>query len=252
VVIDTAVIAVAGSGIRMKPYSESTPKELLDVGGKPILDYVVKEAIDSGVSNLVFITNEKKQAIDRYIESLDISNICIRSIRQKEDLPGFGGAVLSVKHEVNGPFMLLTGDSIFLSDKDTGLLKMSQDYERYEKSVVGLSVVSWTKAPLYGVVYGEQISSELMAVDKMIEKPKSLLEGNVLAMNGRYVLDKKFFDVAGIIPGVNNEIQITDVLKELELLGRIIEDKWLDTGTIEGWRNAQRMMAKFNDPIPKN
>ena len=248
-VIETALIPVAGEGKRMKPYSNTTSKELLDVAGKPVINYIIDEAIRSGAKNLIFVISEKKYELNQHLSSIRYDDVEINFVIQKKDMQGFGGAILSAEHLIDSPFMLLTGDSIFLDKGMTMLSIMSKKYEWCKRCIVGLSKKTKEEAYKYGVVRGKMYTKQMLEIVEMIEKPREITDSEAIIMNGRYILDQRFFENIPEPKEKNNEIQITDILQNMTVCGMLSDDIWLDTGYIEGWKYAQKTISGLNEMV---
>lgn len=233
--IKKAIIPAAGLGTRFLPATKAQPKEMLPIVDKPTIQYIVEEAIASGIEDIIIVTGRYKRAIedhfDRSVElefSLQekqkltlleivesISNMVdIHYIRQKEPL-GLGHAVYCARKFIgNDPFAVLLGDDIV--DSEVPALKQMIDvYERERKSVIGVQRIDPADAHKYGIVTpGEQTGSETQVVD-LVEKPQTAPPSN-LAVMGRYILEPEVFDyLAQTQPGAAGEIQLTDALRGL-------------------------------------
>ncbi|MBB6022359.1 UTP--glucose-1-phosphate uridylyltransferase [Paenibacillus sp. JGP012] len=229
--IKKAIIPAAGLGTRFLPATKAQPKEMLPIVDKPTIQYIVEEAIASGIEDIMIVTGRNKRAIedhfDRSVELelalqkkaelleivQEISKMAdIHYIRQKEPL-GLGHAVLCARKFVgNEPFAVLLGDDII--DSEVPCLKqLIRVYEQEHKSVVGVQQVDWNETHKYGIIEpGAQKSNQSEVLD-LIEKPKLQAPSNIAIM-GRYILDPQVFTyLEHILPGANGEIQLTDALR---------------------------------------
>ena len=232
--IKKAVIPAAGFGTRFLPATKSQPKEMLPVVDKPTIQYVVEEAVESGITDILMVIGRGKRAIEEHFdrsfelelqleekekfdELLDIRRISrmadIHFIWQKE-LNGLGDAVRYARSHVGDqPFAVLLGDTIMESDQKPVLQQLIDTHDIYGGSVVALEEVPDEKVSRYGVMDGEEISKGVFKVNTFIEKPSLEKAPSNLVIASRYILDSKIFDcLDNVFPGVNNEIQLTDAL----------------------------------------
>ncbi len=233
--VKKAVIPAAGLGTRVLPASKSMPKEMLTIVDKPAIQYIVEEAVNSGIEDILIVTSRGKTVIedhfDRSVELeskllnsdkkevyQDIRNISemanIYYVRQKE-MKGLGHAVYCAKSFVgDSPFAVLYGDDIVINNGgDPACLQLCNAYERYGKSVVGIKEVSDEQILSYSSLKVEKLEGKLYKVLDMIEKPtpdKILSNFSIL---GRCVLDRNIFKLLENLPaGKNSEIQLTDAM----------------------------------------
>ena len=252
--IRKAVIPAAGLGTRFLPATKSMPKEMLPIIDKPVIQFVVEEAIASGIDDIIIITGRGKRAIEDYFDTSpeiehhlfqnkkyellrkvkDISSLAdIHYIRQKEPL-GLGDAILKAeKHIGNEPFAVLLGDDIIVNKK-SAMEQLIECYENADISVIGLEEVPLEMVSKYGIVEVEQ-QGDLFLVKNLIEKPDKEKAPSNLAVIGRYVLTPEIFDcIKEVNPGYNGEIQLTDALKllleEQKIYAKKIEGKRYDIG----------------------
>lgn len=231
--IKKAVIPAAGLGTRFLPATKAQPKEMLPIIDTPTIQYVVQEAVDSGIEDILIISGKGKRAIEdhfdrnyelevalkekneqAYNEIRNISDIAkIHYIRQKE-LKGLGDAIYHAKHHVgNEPFAVLLGDTVVSS-----VIPVTQQlidiYEQYKQIVIGVESVPNDKVHRYGIVGGEKINDSLYQLNEMIEKPHPNEAPSNLAVAGRYILTPDIFKALEETKvGKNDEIQLTDALK---------------------------------------
>jgi len=250
-----AVIPAAGLGINFLPATKAQPKEMLPVIVTPVIQYVVEEAIDAGIDDILIIIGKGKRAIedhfDRnpdlegYLEKIqrsgqyneirriaDMANI--HFIRQKE-INGLGAAILYAKQHVgNEPFALLLGDTIIDS-----VIPVTQQlidiYEQYRHSVIAVESVPEERLSRFGIVEGEKVSDVLWSLTKLIEKPTVDKTSSNLAIAGRYILTPEIFKALdATLPDKNNEIQLTDALQIMlqkeDIFAYAIEGKRFDLG----------------------
>ncbi|MBY6277858.1 UTP--glucose-1-phosphate uridylyltransferase GalU [Symbiobacterium thermophilum] len=231
-----AVIPAAGFGTRFLPATKAQPKEMLPIVDTPIIQYVVEEAIASGIEDILIITGRGKRTIedhfDRSIEletflernhrdSLlstvrDVGNLAnVFFVRQKEQL-GLGHAVLQARHHIgNEPFAVLLGDEIFFGARPA-LSQLMDVYDQVGGSVVGVMEVSADEVQRYGVIKPEKVNEGLYLATDLVEKPATHEAPSRMAICGRYVLDPAIFDILETLPpGKNGEIQLTDAIRIL-------------------------------------
>lgn len=253
--IKKAVIPAAGFGTRFLPATKAQPKEMLPIIDTPTIQYVIQEAVDSGIEDILIITGRGKRSIEdhfdrnieleqriqekedealyhqlRHIE--DMANI--HYIRQKE-LNGLGDAVYHAKdHCGNEPFAVLLGDTVINS-----VIPVTQQiidaYEQYKQTVIAVEVVPHDKVSRYGIVGGEKISDRIMQLNELVEKPSVKTAPSNLAIAGRYILTPEIFPaIEKTKRGKGNEIQLTDAMKLLlkheNIISSTIEGKRYDIG----------------------
>lgn len=263
-----AVIPAAGLGTRFLPATKATPKEMLPIVDKPTIQYIIEEALASGIEDILIITGRSKRAIedhfDRSIElelNLEasgktkelelvrkISDIRIHYIRQKEPR-GLGHAILCAKHFVGDePFAVLLGDDVV--DSQVPALKQLIDvYDKTGASVLGVQEVPQEKVSAYGIVAGEPTSeARTVKVNDMVEKPAVEEAPSRLAVLGRYVITPEIFPILEKTePGRGNEIQLTDALKvlakEQAMYAYDFEGRRYDVGDKQGFLEATVEMA---------
>ncbi|HVN81850.1 MAG TPA: UTP--glucose-1-phosphate uridylyltransferase GalU [Terriglobia bacterium] len=239
--IRKAVFPAAGLGTRFLPATKSQPKEMLPLVDKPLIQYVVEEAMASGVETLIIVTGRGKNAIEDHFDvSYELEKILegrgkiglleqVRAIskmvsicyvRQKEAL-GLGHAILVAQPLVgNEPFAVLLGDDIISADVPC-TLQMAEVYEKYQSSVLATQVVEGPQISQYGVIRGTPISEDsgdprVYNVEDLIEKPAYLEAPSNLAIIGRYILTPEIFKVLeNTPPDKSGEIQLTNGLKKL-------------------------------------
>lgn len=234
--IRKAVIPVAGWGTRSLPATKNIPKEMLPIYKKPIVQYIVEEAIEAGLTDVVFVTNQNKKIIEDHfdrnflLEQLleragkkelleevrrvsDIVNII--SVRQKEQL-GLGHAVLCADEVCkNEPFAVMLGDDLMFG-LNAGISELLEAARSEGKAVVGVIEVPEDKVNRYGIIQGEEFAPNMYRVNRLVEKPSPEEAPSNLAITGRYVLLPEIFDILeNQEAGVGGEIQLTDALQGL-------------------------------------
>lgn len=268
-----AVIPAAGYGTRFLPATKAQPKEMLPVYDKPTIQYVVEEAVASGIDDILIITGRGKRAIedhfdrsielelslensnkDRYLqEIIDISELAdIHFIRQKEQ-KGLGDAVYTARKYVgNEPFCVLLGDTVTVSDIPCAK-QLIDIYDKYQGSVIAVEKVKKEEVGRYGIVKGEPIDSILKIID-VVEKPKLEDAPSDLGIIGRYLLTPEIFDCIEKTPrGAVSEIQLTDgigLLKdEQDVYAYEFKGTRYDIGTKLDWLKSSIEIALQKDDI---
>lgn len=258
--IRKAIIPAAGLGTRFLPATKAMPKEMLPIVDKPTIQYIVEEAVASGIEDIIIVTGKGKRAIeDHFDNSFELEfNLAekqkwellesvrkssemadIHYIRQKEPR-GLGHAIWCARKFIgNEPFAVLLGDDIVESDKPC-LKQMIEVYEQYKSSIVGVQPVPWEEVSRYGVVDGSELAERVYKANRLVEKPKREDAPSNLAILGRYILTPRIFDMLGEQQvGVGGEIQLTDAISRLSEVERIIaydfEGKRHDVGEKMGF-----------------
>lgn len=211
-----AIIPAAGMGTRVLPASKAIPKEMLNIVDKPAIQYIVEEAFNSGIEEVLIITNRGKGKKDIYNDVLACSKFGnIFFIRQKET-KGLGHAVLCAKSFVgNEPFAVLYGDDVIISDNPV-TKQLCDAYEKYGKGCVGVKEVPKKDVPKYCSLAVEKIEGNCFNCTDMIEKPKPEQIMSNYSILGRVVLPPEIFDILEKTPlGAGNELQLTDAMKTL-------------------------------------
>jgi UTP--glucose-1-phosphate uridylyltransferase len=231
-----AVIPVAGLGTRFLPATKVVPKELLPIVDIPSIQYVVQEAVDAGIEEIIFVTGRGKDGIeDHFDEAPELEQILsdrgqsemvkmlrriaemteVVSVRQKKPL-GLGHAVLCARDLVgNEPFAVLLADDLI--DSDTPCVRQLLNiFEETQESVIALMEVAETEVQQYGVIKGKEIKKRLYQVEATVEKPAAKDAPSRMAIIGRYVLRPEIFSILQQLPsGKGGELQLTDGLSQL-------------------------------------
>lgn len=258
--VTKAVIPAAGFGTRFFPITKALPKEMVPVVDKPVIQYVVEEAVASGFDDILIITGRNKRAIEDHFDvsaelnlhlqnsgnlelleaSERLSNLAnIHYIRQKEQR-GLGDAVLCAKQHVGDePFAVLLGDTICLPDEGEKpcTAQLADVYCKTNLPVIGVEEVPEHKIKDYGIIDGVLLGERLYDVVDIIEKPSPEEAPSNIGAMGRYLLTADIFDILErTAPGRKGEIQLTDALREYEkMLGLISKSVRYDVGDIETW-----------------
>ena len=231
-----AVIPVAGFATRFLPACKSLPKCMLTILDKPIIQYLVDEAVESGIEEILLVVGRKKEIIEDYFsEDKELQDFLVE--RGKESFipqitnlsrkakihfieeggaKGLGHAIYMAKDFVGDePFAIMYGDVLMQGEKPC-LKEIIEQHEKLGASVIGVEEVEWKDVPKYGNVSGELISDRLYKVEKMQEKPKVEETKSNLAISDRHVLMPELFDfLANTKPGKGGEIQVTDAYNSM-------------------------------------
>lgn len=266
--IKKAVIPAAGFGTRFLPATKATPKEMLPIVDKPTIQYIVEEALASGIEEILIISGHAKRAIEDHFDSAPVlereleekgkddllaivretADINVHYIRQKK-MRGLGDAILCAKSFMAGePFAVLLGDDVVYADAAKGqqpaLRQLMDIYDAYGGSVLGCQQVMPEKVSSYGIVAGKEIAgSKLLKVSDMIEKPEQSEAPSNIAVLGRYIISPTIFELLEhTAPGKGGEVQLTDALKQLALVEPVwaycFEGKRYDVGDKLGFLKA--------------
>ena len=269
--IRKAVIPVAGLGTRFLPVTKTVPKELLPIVDKPILLFIVEEALAAGMDEIILISGRGKTAIEDFFDtSVELeallektgksamlkslkeirSRVKVVSIRQKEAL-GLGHAVLTAQPAVGKePFAVLLGDEIMVTKEgmDSGIAQLAKLYQQTGLSTVAVMEVLPKDVEKYGIISGKPRANNLWAVDNVVEKPNQQSAPSLLALPGRYVFTPDIFKyLAEAKPGKNGEIQLTDGMTSLAqhegLMAAKVDVQRFDAGDKLGFLQANVEMA---------
>ncbi|MBU3832633.1 MAG: UTP--glucose-1-phosphate uridylyltransferase GalU [Candidatus Desulfovibrio faecigallinarum] len=234
--ITKVVIPVAGWGTRSLPATKNIPKEMLPIYNKPVIQYVVEEAQQSGIDDVVLVTNRDKSVIeDHFDHNLQLEGylrqknktellkvvedvaemVNVISVRQKQQ-KGLGHAILCAKDAIgNNPFAVMVGDDLIFSGMP-GIKQLIEVAMSENMPVVGVMEVPWENVDRYGIVDAEKVESGVYRVNNLVEKPSRDKAPSRLAIVGRYVLTPDIFDyIEKTPPGVGGEVQLTDAMQAL-------------------------------------
>ena len=276
-VIKKAVFPVAGLGTRFLPATKANPKEMLPVVDKPLIQYAVEEAIQSGITELIFVTGRNKRSIeDHFDKNIELEasliasnkNLLLESIRsiipshvkciytrQSEPL-GLGHAVLQAKTIINDePFAVLLADD--LTDAHTPVLKqLILQHQKEQSSVIAIEDIPKEKTVQYGIVDVGDSKNNLYKINSIVEKPQPIDAPSTLGVIGRYVFNPEIFDcLEKIKPGKGGEIQLTDAIQMLlgqqAIFAYLFEGKRYDCGDKLGFIKANIEFSKKHPEIGK-
>ena len=261
--VKKAVIPAAGLGTRFLPSTKAQPKEMMNIVDKPSIQYIVEEAVDSGIEDILIILGRNKNSIeDHFDKSYElednlknkgkekllkeiekISELAnIHYIRQKEPL-GLGHAIYCAKSFVgNEPFAVMLGDDIVRSNKPC-IKQLIEKYEEYRSTIIGVQKVEKKDVSKYGIVKGSKLTGKVYKVEDLVEKPNLEEAPSNIAILGRYVISSEIFEILKETePGAGDEIQLTDGLKKLskkeDVYSYIFDGKRYDVGNKLGFLEA--------------
>ena len=269
-----AIIPAAGLGTRFLPATKALPKEMLPIVDKPTMQYIIEEAVASGIEEILIITGRNKKSIEDHFDKSvelelelenkhkdgllkqvrEISNLVdIHFIRQKEP-KGLGHAINCARAFVgNEPFAVMLGDDIV--DAKTPCLKQLMDcFEEKEATIVGVQEVAKENVDKYGIVDGVKINDRVYKVNNLVEKPGVDVAPSNVAILGRYIITPEIFDILdNTLPGKGGEIQLTDALKTLiskqDMYAYIFEGRRYDVGDKLGFLEATVEFALKRDAL---
>ena len=272
--VKKAIIPAAGLGTRFLPATKAQPKEMLPIVDKPTLQYIIEEAIASGIEEILIITGRNKKSIEDHFdksieleleleksgktEMLDMVRhisdmINIQYIRQKEPR-GLGHAILCAKSFIGDePFAVILGDDIV--DSKTPCLKQLIDiYYEYNTTIIGVQKIDKNDVNKYGIIQGKYIDENIHLIKDLVEKPDIETAPSNIAILGRYILKPDIFRILeNQKPGKNNEIQLTDALKTLcesqAMYAFEFEGKRYDVGEKFGFLQATVEFALKNTEL---
>lgn len=272
--IRKAVIPAAGLGTRFLPATKAQPKEMLPIVDKPTIQYIVEEAVASGIEDILIITGRGKRAIeDHFDHSVEmelfleakghlellnsvrrISNMVeIHYVRQKEPL-GLGHAIFCARKFVGDePFAVMLGDDVIVSKKPC-LGQLMDVHRECQGSVVGVQRVNTADVSKYGIVEHHGVYTRTLRVKDLVEKPKPEKAPSNIAILGRYIIEPEIFGILkNIPPGAGGEIQLTDALRVMALKGNvyahIFSGKRFDVGDKLGFLQANIEMALAREDL---
>ena len=260
-----AIIPAAGLGTRFLPATKAQPKEMLPIVDKPTLQYIIEEAVASGVEEILIITGRNKKSIEDHFDKsveleLELENkgktelleivrnisnmVNIHYIRQKEP-KGLGDAIYCARYFIGDePFAVMLGDDIVDNEGGKPCLKQLIDaYEKYETTILGVQEVAKEDTDKYGIVNGSKVADDVYKVKDLVEKPDPEKAPSNIAILGRYIITPEIFDILSELPpGKNSEIQLTDALEELsekrDMYAYVFEGKRYDLGDKHGFLQA--------------
>ena len=273
--IKKAVLPVAGLGTRFLPASKATPKEMLPIIDKPLVQYAVEEAVSNGIEEIIFITSPKKLSIKKHFDINHELESILKDSKQEEildklnpeifkeikfhyvnqnDQNGLGHAVLQAEDIVgNDPFAVLLPDDLFFSKKSC-LSQLIDIYKQTRSSVIAVNKIEKVNIHKYGVIKPGEIKEKLIKVEDIVEKPSHEEAPSDIAVCGRYIFNASIFK---FLKSTNfdkfGEIQLTDAIKKLlyeeEVFASIYEGEKFDCGSKQGFVHATIALALRDESI---
>lgn len=284
--VTKAIIPVAGFGTRFLPATKAIPKEMLPVVDKPVVQYLVEEAIESGIETIIFVTNKNKQSIaDHFSRSGELESMLLRAkksdlfdkikylhkqakflyVMQEKPL-GTGDALMRARELIGQeePFAWFHADDIVVS-KSPAIGQLIGAYEKYGGPILGLFKVPKQDTKLYGVVKGKKISARTTKIDMLVEKPDPKDAPSQLASMGRFILTPDIFPKIVSLreiwrrqtktKKVRGELYLSDAVdmlaKEIDLYGYELEGTWYDCGSKSGFLRANIEIALGHPELKK-
>ena len=269
--INKAVFPVAGLGTRFLPATKAIPKEMLPIIDKPLIEYAVEEAVNAGITEIIFITSHTKRAIeDHFDQNFELEEKLLNSgkknfvekinrdifkdikftyVRQKTQ-NGLGDAILHAEHLIQEePFAIILADDLIINHQSC-TSQLINIYKEHQCSVIGVNEVPENETEKYGVISIDKSTStnKTFLLKDIIEKPKTNAPSN-LAVVGRYILSSSIFKyLNNLAPSVGGEVQLTDAIKLMlddeKVIGHIYEGAHFDCGSRHGYVNAIKYLAK--------
>ena len=264
--IKKCLFPAAGYGTRFLPATKATPKEMLPVLTKPLIQYGVEEAVEAGLHTMAIITGRGKRAIEDHFdisyelehqikgtskeplltEIRSLIEKCTFSYTRQIEMKGLGHAILTGETLIgNEPFSVILADDLCTNGHDGVLKQMIEVYEKYQCSIVAIEEVPMEQTDKYGVIAGNLVdgTDDTYRVTDMVEKPDPKDAPTNMAIIGRYILTPDIFDILRETkPGKGGEIQITDALLEQAKQGKVIAYKFkgtrFDCGSVDGFVEA--------------
>ena len=258
-----AVIPAAGLGTRFLPLTKAQPKEMLPVVDKPVIQYVVEEAVLSGIDDILIITGRSKRAIEDHFDACfeleyrlmqkgnkrlyeEAENLTrmvdIHYIRQKEQR-GLGDAILHAERHCNDePFAVLLGDTLTIphEGEKTCTSQMMDAFDKYQRSIIVVEPVSREKIKDYGIIDGRELEDNIYVIQDIVEKPEPGDAPSNLGAIGRYILTPEIFKLLKETkPGKGGEVQLTDALRMLDQpIGLVTKCRRYDIGDKLSWMKS--------------
>ncbi len=272
--VKKAIIPAAGLGTRFLPATKAQPKEMLPIVDKPTIQYIIEEAVEAGIQDIIIVTGRNKRSIEDHfdrsielelelergakLEMLDmvkeISEMAnIHYIRQKEPR-GLGHAILAARHFIGDePFAVLLGDDVVVS-KQPCLGQMLDVFREYQTSILGVQTVAREVVDKYGIIAGKQVDDRVYKVTDMVEKPSLEEAPSNVAVLGRYIITPEIFRFLETQDaGRGGEIQLTDALKRLAkeqaMYAYDFKGHRYDVGTKAGFIQANIEFALRTDEL---
>ncbi len=261
--ITKAIIPVAGFGTRFLPVTKASPKEMLPILDKPVVQYIVEEAVASGITDIILVTSGAKRPVEDHFdrdEDLEAHLASqgkmefLKMVRQIPELANFiyirqkgpygnGTPILNCRHIIgNEPFAVLWGDDVVVNKKPR-LRQMMEVYEKYGGPVLMAMEVDEAGTKKYGIIDGKPVAKGVVKVKQVIEKPGPIKAPSHLASVGGYILTPDIFDILARTPlGQGNELWLPDAIhtlcKQRAVYACKVQGRYYDAGSVAGWLKA--------------
>ncbi|MFM0322959.1 UTP--glucose-1-phosphate uridylyltransferase GalU [Caballeronia glebae] len=275
--VTKAVFPVAGLGTRFLPATKASPKEMLPVVDKPLIQYAVEEAMAAGITEMIFVTGRSKRAIEDHfdksyeieaeleargkdkllelVRSIKPSHVDCFYVRQAEAL-GLGHAVLCAEKLVgDNPFAVILADDL-LHGKPPVMTQMIEVFDHYHSSVIGVEEIPPEDSKSYGIIDGKEWEDNIFKLAGIVEKPEPAVAPSSLGVVGRYVLKPRIFDhIRAVKPGAGGELQLTDAIQSLLSDEQVLAYKYhgtrFDCGSKLGYLKATVEFALRHPEVKK-
>jgi len=255
--IKKAIFPVAGFGTRFLPATKAQPKEMLPVVDKPAIQYLVEQAVEAGIEEIIFVTGRGKRTIeDHFDHSFELEHTLVEKnkhdllekVRRISDMAKFsyvrqplplgdGHALNCAAHLAHGePVLVMFGDTLYDYGEKSPVQQVVEAYEKYKNPIIGLSEVDRNQVNRFGVIDGVKVGGDIFEIKKFVEKPKIEEAPSNLVAVGIYVITPEVFEVLGSMKsGKSGEVRLADafeimIQKNKLLYGRKLQGEWLDTG----------------------
>jgi UTP--glucose-1-phosphate uridylyltransferase len=276
--VTKAVFPVAGLGTRFLPATKASPKEMLPIVDKPLIQYAVEEAIEAGITEMIFVTGRSKRAIEDHfdksyeieaeleargkekllelVRSIKPSHVDCFYVRQSTAL-GLGHAVLCAEKLVgDNPFAVILADDLLYGDKPV-MKQLVDVFNHYHSSVVGVESIAREDSRSYGVVEGREWEEDIIKLSRIVEKPAPDVAPSNLGVVGRYVLMPTIFKhIRKLRPGAGGELQLTDALQSLLTEEQVLAHRYygtrFDCGSKLGYLKATVELALRHPEVSKD
>lgn len=275
--IKKAIIPVAGAGTRFLPATKAQPKEMLPVIDKPVVQYIVEEAVASGIEDIILVTGASKVSIENHFDyNYELQYLLerqgkedkIREVKEIADMANFiyvrqkgpygnGTPVLNCKHIIGDePFAVIWGDDLFVGEGKPRLEQLIDAYEEYQAPVMSCIEVSDEDTRKYGMIAGREINSDIIEVDNIMEKPGPDKKPSNWAAIGAYILTPDVFtELETTALGKDNELWLVDaifsLLKKRPVYAKKLQGRFYDTGSKLGWLKANVDFALQREDLGK-
>ena len=250
--IRKAVIPAAGFGTRFLPATKAQPKEMLPIVDTPAIQYIVKEALDSGIEEILIITGRNKRAIEDHFDSSVELELLLQSQGKNKPLAMIKDLADIKVHFIRQKAPRGLGDDIVYNPENPCLKQLIDCYNEHPGIILGAQFVPEDKVSSYGIVSGEALADNLYRVDNLVEKPRKEDAPSRLAVLGRYILTPDIFNILEATkPGVGNEVQLTDALaaSKTDTYALAYEGIRYDTGDKLGYLKATVEYALRNEEL---